>query len=124
MSTTIIRNNTQHSNPGENNHQEQMVLLKVLYDMLVAKYPVESAESTAAYMEYLLDLRKDTTPNSILFVETELLMLFLLLNSLRTQINTARELGENTSELLSSYFYNRERFEEYIDTWIEKTSTL
>lgn len=124
MSTTTMSNNTQHSTPGENNHQEQMVLLKVLYDMLKAKYPVKADEKAASYMDRLLVQRKDASPNSILFVETELLMLFLLLNTLRNQINKAKKAGENTSELLSSYFYNRERFEDYIDTWIEKTSSL
>ena len=121
MSTTTMSNNTQHSTPGENTHQEQMVLLKVLYDMLLAKYPTKPGEKVAAYMERLLALRKDASPNSILFVETELMMLFLLLNTLRSQINKAKEAGENTSELLASYVYNRERFEDYIDTWIEKT---
>ena len=124
MSTTIMDNNTQHSTSGDNTHQEQMVLLKVLYDMLKAKYPVKVDEKAASYMDRLLVQRKDASPNSILFVETELLMLFLLLNTLRNQINKAKEAGENTSELLSSYVYNRERFEDYIDTWIEKTSTL
>ena len=113
-----MSNNTQHITPGETTHQEQMELLKLLYSMLLDKYPVRTGEKAAGYMQRLLEQRKDASPNSILFVETELMMLFLLLNTLREQINKAKKAGENTSELLSSYVYNRERFEDLIEEWI------
>ena len=97
--------------------EEVIMLFKILYDMLLGKYPAKSGEKAAQYMERLLALRSKSKPESLLFVETEILMLFILLRTLRSAIKKAQNNNQDTKELQTDYEHNSSRLEDYIDKW-------
>lgn len=118
MSTYIMSETTKH-NPTNSKSVEEKMIIKILLDMLLSKYPAQTGEKAAPYMERLLTMREGASPKSKLFVETELLMTFLLLQSLQSEIKKAKESGANTTDLLSGYVHNKQRFNELVDEWIE-----
>ena len=95
------------------------MVIQVLYDILVKKYPIHPGEKSNSYMQRLLAMRKGETLDSKLFVETEVMMLFILLRVIRVELQKTRESGSDTTELAMSYFHNKERLDEFINKWTD-----
>lgn len=91
--------------------------LSVFYLMLLGKHPAEPGETRAVYMERLLQKREGADENSVLYVETEILMLFQLLSTLRTQMHSSPD----DASLREGYQHNKPRLEAMIDKWCTMT---
>ena len=108
---------TNQSTPNQNKYEPDT--LSVFYMMLLGKHPAQSGETRATYMERLLKKREGTDENSVLYVETEILMLYQLLSTLRGQMKT----HPDDTSLQESYQYNKPRLEALIDKWCTMTMT-
>ena len=87
--------------------------MSVFYLMLLGKHPAEPGETKATYMERLLQKREGSDENSVLYVETEILMLFQLLSTLRTQMQSS----PNDASLREGYRHNKPRLDAMIYKW-------
>lgn len=99
------------STTSQNKYEQDT--MSVFYMMLLGKHPAQSGETRATYMERLLQKREGADENSVLYVETEILMLFQLLSTLRSQMQTSPD----DASLRDGYQHNKPRLEALIDKW-------
>ena len=106
----------EHKSMTSQNKYEQDTM-SVFYMILLSKHPGLPGEARANYMERLLTKRQEADPESLLYVETEILLLFQLIPTLRRQLQTSPD----EADLQQGYRHNKERLDAMIDKWCTLT---
>lgn len=118
MSTKTMNETIDYTTSQSKTNEQNMLIIQI-YNILLGKYPSQIGEKAATYMERLLSVRQGSAPESRLFVETELIMLFHLVKTLRNELKKAKENKKDTTDIQTGYNKTTQRLEEYIDKWIE-----
>ena len=93
----------------------EATLLKDLFQTLQSKYRVKAGVQMTSYMNTVLKRREGADPDSLLYIETEILLLFQLVHSLRVLLQKSPDCKDTRDSLN----HNRTQLSNYIDKWIE-----